>query len=74
MYQTREVSDSISYRALTSFPSSDSNILTARTLLIGGEEVYNMVLLHPDDGSVEAWTGKENADKMTHDFADFEPR
>ncbi|KAI0347313.1 FAD/NAD(P)-binding domain-containing protein [Trametopsis cervina] len=35
---------------------------------------YNMVLLHPDDGSVESWTAEGSADKMRADFADFEPR
>lgn len=33
-----------------------------------------MVLLHPDDGSVESWTVEGSADKMRSDFADFEPR
>jgi hypothetical protein len=35
---------------------------------------YNMVLLHPDDGSVESWTEEGSGDKMRADFADFEPR
>jgi len=33
-----------------------------------------MVLLHPDDGSVESWTAAGSADKMRADFSDFEPR
>ena len=33
-----------------------------------------MVLLHPDDGSVESWTAEGSGDKMRADFADFEPR
>lgn len=33
-----------------------------------------MVLLHPDDGSVESWTAEGSADKMRQDFDDFEPR
>ena len=33
-----------------------------------------MVLLHPDDGSVESWTAEGSAEKMRADFADFEPR
>ncbi|OCH84483.1 FAD/NAD-P-binding domain-containing protein [Obba rivulosa] len=37
-------------------------------------EEYNIVLAHPDDGSVESWTAKGSADKMRADFADFEPR
>ena len=37
-------------------------------------ELYNLVMLHPDDGSVESWTAEGSADKMRADFADFEPR
>jgi len=33
-----------------------------------------MVLLHPDDGSVESWTAEGSGDKMRSDFSDFEPR
>ena len=33
-----------------------------------------MVLIHPDDGSVESWTEEGSGDKMRADFADFEPR
>jgi salicylate hydroxylase len=39
-----------------------------------GKREYNLVLLHPDDGSVESWTAEGSADKMRADFADFEPR
>ncbi|KZW01800.1 FAD/NAD(P)-binding domain-containing protein [Exidia glandulosa HHB12029] len=35
---------------------------------------YNLVLLHPDDGSVESWTAEGSADKMRADFAGWEPR
>jgi hypothetical protein len=35
---------------------------------------YNLVLIHPDDGSVESWTEEGSGDKMRADFADFEPR
>ncbi|KZV70868.1 FAD/NAD-P-binding domain-containing protein [Peniophora sp. CONT] len=35
---------------------------------------YNMVLLLPDDGSVESWDVEGSADKMRADFGDFEPR
>ncbi|KAI0925362.1 hypothetical protein AcV7_005629 [Taiwanofungus camphoratus] len=35
---------------------------------------FNLVMLHPDDGSVESWTAEGSADKMRADFADFEPR
>jgi len=38
------------------------------------KEEYNLVLLHPDDGSVESWTAEGSADKMRRDFDDFEPR
>ena len=38
------------------------------------KQEYNVVLLHPDDGSVESWTAEGSADKMREDFADFEPR
>ncbi|KZT51075.1 FAD/NAD(P)-binding domain-containing protein [Calocera cornea HHB12733] len=39
----------------------------------GGKE-YNVVLLHPDDGSVESWTAEGSADKMRADFEGWEPR
>ncbi|KAH7097994.1 FAD/NAD(P)-binding domain-containing protein [Auriculariales sp. MPI-PUGE-AT-0066] len=35
---------------------------------------YNLVLIHPDDGSVESWTAAGSADKMRADFAGWEPR
>jgi len=38
------------------------------------KEEYNLVLLHPDDGSVESWSAEGSAEKMRHDFVDFEPR
>ncbi|KAI0312297.1 FAD/NAD-P-binding domain-containing protein [Amylostereum chailletii] len=41
---------------------------------IRGKKEFNLVLLHPDDGSVESWTAEGSADKMRADFADFEPR
>lgn len=41
---------------------------------IRGKKEYNMVLIHPDDGSVESWTAEGSADKMRADFSDFEPR
>ncbi|KAI0699405.1 FAD/NAD(P)-binding domain-containing protein [Cytidiella melzeri] len=41
---------------------------------IRSKKEYNMVLMHPDDGSVESWTAAGSADKMRADFADFEPR
>lgn len=33
-----------------------------------------MVLVHPDDGSVESWTAEGSAEKMRADFAGWEPR
>ena len=39
-----------------------------------GKSEYNLVLLHPDDDSVESWSAEGSADKMRADFADFEPR
>ncbi|OBZ73032.1 3-hydroxybenzoate 6-hydroxylase 1 [Grifola frondosa] len=41
---------------------------------IRGLNEYNIVLIHPDDGSVESWTAEGSAEKMRSDFADFEPR
>jgi len=41
---------------------------------IRAKREYNLVMLHPDDGSVESWTAEGSADKMRADFADFEPR
>ncbi|KAH9996384.1 FAD/NAD-P-binding domain-containing protein [Russula compacta] len=41
---------------------------------IRAKKEYNLVLLHPDDGSVESWTEEGSGDKMRADFADFEPR
>jgi len=35
--------------------------------------ISELVLLHPDDGSVESWTEEGSGDKMLADFADFEP-
>ncbi|KZT66311.1 FAD/NAD(P)-binding domain-containing protein [Daedalea quercina L-15889] len=42
--------------------------------LVRSGQLYNLVMLHPDDGSVESWTAEGSADKMRADFADFEPR
>ncbi|KDQ50681.1 hypothetical protein JAAARDRAFT_41875 [Jaapia argillacea MUCL 33604] len=41
---------------------------------IRAKKEFNLVLLHPDDGSVESWTAEGSADKMRTDFGDFEPR
>ncbi|TDL23537.1 FAD/NAD(P)-binding domain-containing protein [Rickenella mellea] len=41
---------------------------------IRAKKEFNLVMLHPDDGSVESWTAEGSAEKMLADFADFEPR
>ncbi|PCH35454.1 FAD/NAD(P)-binding domain-containing protein [Wolfiporia cocos MD-104 SS10] len=41
---------------------------------IRNRELYNLVLAHPDDGSVESWTAEGSADTMRTQYADFEPR
>ncbi|KAI0820847.1 FAD/NAD-P-binding domain-containing protein [Trametes gibbosa] len=41
---------------------------------IRAKKEFNLVLIHPDDGSVESWTAEGSAEKMRADFADFEPR
>lgn len=35
---------------------------------------YNIVLVHPDDGSVESWTAEGSADKMRADFEGWDSR
>jgi len=44
------------------------------TYLIRRKELLNIVLVHPDDGSIESWTATGDPDKMRRDFEDFEPR
>ncbi|KAH9850511.1 FAD/NAD-P-binding domain-containing protein [Lenzites betulinus] len=41
---------------------------------IRAQKEFNLVLIHPDDGSIESWTAEGSAEKMRADFADFEPR
>jgi len=41
---------------------------------IKGKQEYNLVLLHPDDGSVESWTAEGSSEKMREDFEGWEPR
>ncbi|EKM59723.1 uncharacterized protein PHACADRAFT_250403 [Phanerochaete carnosa HHB-10118-sp] len=41
---------------------------------IRAKREFNMVLLHPDDGSVESWSAEGSAEKMRADFKDYEPR
>jgi len=52
---------------------SCSVCLTTRASLQRKKKEYNLVLVHPDDGSVESWTEEGSGDKMRADFADFEP-
>ncbi|KAF9227012.1 FAD/NAD(P)-binding domain-containing protein [Gyrodon lividus] len=40
---------------------------------IRAKKEYNVVLVHPDDGSVESWTAEGSADKMRADFVGWEP-
>ncbi|KAL5531773.1 hypothetical protein ACEPAF_5335 [Sanghuangporus sanghuang] len=35
---------------------------------------FNLVMIHPDDGSVESWTAEGSAEKLREDFADYDPR
>lgn len=52
-------------------------MLYAKTVLSSvqrAKQEFNLVLLHPDDGSVESWSAEGSAEKMRVDFADFEPR
>ncbi|KAH9938896.1 FAD/NAD(P)-binding domain-containing protein [Epithele typhae] len=41
---------------------------------IRSKKEYNIVLAHPDDGSVESWTAEGSADKMRAEFADYCPQ
>ncbi|KLO16029.1 FAD/NAD-binding domain-containing protein [Schizopora paradoxa] len=41
---------------------------------IRAKREYNLVMAHPDDGSVESWTAEGSADKMRADFEGWEPR
>ncbi|KAI9463897.1 FAD/NAD(P)-binding domain-containing protein [Boletus coccyginus] len=41
---------------------------------IRAKKEYNVLLLHPDDGSVDSWTVEGSADKMRADFVGWEPR
>ncbi|KAH9837783.1 uncharacterized protein C8Q71DRAFT_561138 [Rhodofomes roseus] len=37
-------------------------------------ELYNIVMAHPDKGSVESWTAEGSAELMRAGYTDFEPR
>ncbi|KAF8581960.1 FAD/NAD(P)-binding domain-containing protein [Ramaria rubella] len=64
-------------RSFVELPEMTAWMAPGRHLMaycIRRRQEFNMVLLHPDDGSVESWTAAGSADKMRKDFADFEPR
>ncbi|KAG9050167.1 hypothetical protein FS837_007281 [Tulasnella sp. UAMH 9824] len=44
------------------------------TYCIRAKKEFNMVLLHPDDGSVESWQAEGSADKMRGDFEGWDPK
>ncbi|KAG8980865.1 hypothetical protein FRB94_002698 [Tulasnella sp. JGI-2019a] len=44
------------------------------TYCIRAKREFNMVLLLPDDGSVESWHVEGSADKMRQDFAGWDPK
>lgn len=44
------------------------------TYCIRNKKEYNLVMIHPDDGSVESWTAEGSADKLRADFEDYDPR
>ncbi|KAL5485549.1 hypothetical protein ACEPAI_8192 [Sanghuangporus weigelae] len=41
---------------------------------IRAKREYNIVMIHPDDGSVESWTAEGSADKMRAEFAGWDRR
>ncbi|KAL5512455.1 hypothetical protein ACEPAG_3108 [Sanghuangporus baumii] len=41
---------------------------------IRGKKEFNLVMIHPDGGSVESWTAEGSAEKLREDFADYDPR
>lgn len=55
-------------------PSTSIALALICVYLQRAKKEYNLVLIHPDDGSVESWTEEGSGDKMRADFADFEPR
>jgi len=64
-------------RPLVETPEMTAWMAPGRHLMgycIRAKQQYNMVLIRPDDGSVESWTAEGSADKMRAEFSDFEPR
>ncbi|KAL5482995.1 hypothetical protein ACEPAI_8224 [Sanghuangporus weigelae] len=44
------------------------------TYCIKAKKEFNLVMIHPDDGSVESWTAEGSAEKLREDFEDYDPR
>ncbi|KAG8931268.1 hypothetical protein FRC02_002990 [Tulasnella sp. 418] len=44
------------------------------TYPVRAKKEFNMVLLHPDDGSVESWQAEGSAEKMRADFRGWDPK
>ncbi|KAG8931267.1 hypothetical protein FRC03_011366 [Tulasnella sp. 419] len=44
------------------------------TYPIRAKKQFNLVLLHPDDGSVESWEAEGSAERMREDFAGWDPK
>ncbi|KAF8500000.1 FAD/NAD-P-binding domain-containing protein [Hysterangium stoloniferum] len=64
-------------RSLVETPEMTAWMAPGRHMMaycIRAKQQYNIVLLHPDDGSVESWTAEGSSDKMKAEFSDFEPR
>lgn len=49
-------------------------IFTKQPCLQRAKKQFNLVLLHPDDGSVESWEAQGSADRMREDFAGWDPK
>ena len=59
-------------RVFFGFP--DPSTLTLELFLQRNGEIYNLVLLHPDDGgSIESWSATGNVEEMRNAYADHEP-
>lgn len=71
MMQDPELREFIEHPEMTAWMAPGRHLMAYP---IRGKQEYNLVLLHPDDGSVESWTAEGSAEKMRRDFGDFEPR
>lgn len=38
------------------------------------QKEFNLVMIHPDEGSTESWTSEASTEKMRQDFVGWEPR